>query len=370
MPETAFVAAMTGVRQPFKLMEYPVPDPMPGAVLVKVTLANVCGSDLHLWRGHYKPSDTGLANFRSVGHEMCGVVAKLGEGVTADSAGQPLAVGDRVTYCYFTACGHCRACLRQQTPRCPQGMRHRHPPNVWPHFNAAYGQYYYLHPTQKLFKIPANVSDALAAPANCALAQVVDGLRQANAGPGDHVVVQGAGGLGLAALAVARSRGVAQVIVVDGLDERLELARAFGADHTIDMKSHPTPAARVRRVRDLTDGWGADVVLEVAGRPEAVPEGIDMLGNGGIYAEIGNICAGETCTFDPAALVLGGKKMLGLMWYEPRSLFDALQFLSAHQDRFPFHRLLSHRFPLSEINTAFREQDAGRIQRSALVPWA
>ena len=369
MAETALVAAMTGPRQPFVLREYEVPEPQPGAVLIRVTLANVCGSDLHLWRGDYKPSDTGKPTLRSAGHEMIGCVAKLGEGVTTDSAGQPLAVGDRVVYRYFYPCGRCRPCLRRRTPRCPFAMRHRHPPDVWPHFNAAYGQYYYLQPDHTIFKVPDNVSDDLAAPANCALAQVIYGLEQAGVGVGDHVVIQGAGGLGINAIAVAREMGAAQIIVIDGIDERLELARQFGADQLIDLRSLPSAEDRIERVRQLTDGWGADVVVELVGHARVIPEGLQMLCGGGTYLEIGSICQEITCDFDPSIIVHGGKRILGVMWYEADSLLKAIQLLSLRQEEYPFDRVLSERFPLTEINTAFAEQDAGRIHRAALVPW-
>jgi threonine dehydrogenase-like Zn-dependent dehydrogenase len=370
MLETGFVAAMVGPRKPFVLKEYPVPEPGPGAILVKVTQANICGSDLHLWRGEYIPSDPGRPDFRSVGHEMCGVVAKLGEGISTDSAGQALKVGDRIAYRYFVACGHCRACLRGFTPRCPEGMRFRHPPDVWPHFNAAYGQYYYLRPGQIVFKIPDGVADDLAAPANCALAQVVYSFYLARVGVGDHVVVQGAGGLGVLAAAVAKERGAASVTVIDSLDDRLALAKEFGADHLIDIKEYATAQERVARVKKLSDGWGADVVLELVGKAMAVPEGINMLGNGGTYAMVGCICVDDVCTFDPSTLVLPGRNVLGIMWYDPPSLLFALEFLAKFKEKYPFHRLVSHRYPLSAINDAFAAQDAGLAQRSALLPWA
>jgi len=370
MPETALVAAMVGPRQPFALREYPVPDPVPGSILIKVTLANICGSDLHLWRGDYKPADTGGPAGRSVGHEMTGMVAKLGEGVTHDSAGQPLKVGDRVVYRYFYPCGHCRVCLRGKTPRCPTAMRYRHPPDVWPHFNAAYGQYYYLHPGHTVFKLPDNVPDDLAGPANCALSQVIYGLEKAHAGIGDHVVIQGAGGLGINAIAVAKALGVEQIIVIDGIDDRLQLAQEFGAQQIIDLRSFPTPEDRIRRVKELTDGWGADIVVEVAGHARVVPEGIAMLGGGGTYLEIGNICQGPTCTFDPSSIVHGSKTILGIMWYDAASLHKAVRFLSTRSKDYPFQKLLSHKYPLTEINRAFAEQDAGKVHRSALLPWA
>jgi threonine dehydrogenase-like Zn-dependent dehydrogenase len=369
MPETALVAAMIAPRQPFVLREFPVPEPGPGAILIQVTQANICGSDLHLWRGDYVPSDSGGPGGRSVGHEMTGRVARLGEGVECDSAGQPLRPGDRVVYRYFYPCRQCRVCLRGRTDRCPFAMRHRHPPHVWPHFNAAFGQFYYLHPGHTVFKLPEQVPDDLAASANCALAQVIYALDRAGVGLADHLVIQGAGGLGIYAIAVARSRGVEQVIVLDGIEERLELARQFGADHVIDLRCLPTPQARIQRVKELTDGWGADAVLEVAGRAEAVAEGIQMLCPGGTYIEVGNICHGRTCTVDPSDLVLAARTILGIMWYDAQSLYQAVRFLASQAQHYPFSQLVSHKYPLRDINRAFEEQDAGRVHRSALLPW-
>jgi len=195
-------------------------------------------------------------------------------------------------------------------------------------------------------------------------------LEQAGTGIGDHVVVQGCGGLGINAIAVAKEMGVAQVIAIDGIDDRLQLARDFGADQTIDLRSFASADSRVQRVKDLTDGWGADVVVEVAGHPRVVSEGIAMLGQGGKYVEIGNINQKLSFEFDPSTIVHGGKSILGIMWYESDSLLKALQLLASRQDRYPFHRVLSHKYPLTEINQAFRDQDSGRVHRAALLPWA
>src|SRR5262249_42874185 len=151
-----------------------------------------------------------------------------------------------------------------------------------------------------VFKVPENVPDVLAGPANCALSQVIDGLERAAIGPGDSLVIQGAGGLGINAVAVAKERGVMQVIVIDGIDSRLELATGFGADATVDLKEFKTPAARVARVRELTEGEGADAVMEVVGSPAVVAEGIEMLCSGGVYLEIGNINQKLACEFNPA----------------------------------------------------------------------
>jgi Zn-dependent alcohol dehydrogenase len=248
-------------------------------------------------------------------------------------------------------------------------MRYRFPPTEYPHFNAAYGQYYYLRPGQAVFKVPENVPDDLAGPANCAMAQVIDGLERGQVGVGDTLVIQGAGGLGINAVAVARERGVSRIIVIDAFDSRLELAKAFGADELISTAEHPTPEARVRRVRDLTDGQGADAVLELVGSAAVVPEGLEMLASGGDYLMIGNINQRQRCEIRPADLVHGGKTVHGLMWYRPASLLKALTLLSTRAERYPFYRILSHHYPLRAITEAFHDQDAGRVQRAALLPW-
>ena len=370
MRDTGLVAVFTGVRKPFSVREFPVPEPKPGAVLVKVRVANVCGSDLHIWRGTYDVSRGQTEPYcLAIGHEMAGEVAVLGEGVATDSAGAPLAVGDRIAYQYFCPCGKCRSCVRGTTPRCMNGVRYRYAPTEWPHFNAAYGQYYYLNPGQAVYKIPDNVPDDQAGPANCALAQVIDGLDRGGVGAGDTLVIQGAGGLGLSAIAVARERGTSQIIVVDGIESRLALAEEFGADVTIHLAEFPTAEARIRRVKELTDGYGADAVIELVGSPAVVPEGIDMLASGGRYLLIGNINQKFRVEIEPAALVHGGKTILGMMWYRPDSLRQALQFLSEKGSRYPFGKLLSHHYPLTAIDEAFEDQEAGHVQRAALLPW-
>jgi Zn-dependent alcohol dehydrogenase len=163
--------------------------------------------------------------------------------------------------------------------------------------------------------------------------------------------------------------GVEQIIVIDGMDDRLSLALDFGADHVIDLRSHATPDERVAQVKRLTGGWGADVVMELAGHARVVPEGLQMLGSGGTYLEIGTISQGPTCAIDPSWIVHGGQKVLGIMWYEADSLHKALRFLSKEQSRFPLNKILSHRYPLTAINEAFADQDAGKVHRAALLPW-
>src|SRR5205823_6811432 len=298
-------ALFFGFGQPFQIKEYPVPEPEPGAALVRITLANVCGSDLHAWRGDVDYVKRGRAVPRHQGHEGTGRIAALGEGVTTDSNNQPLAVGDRVVFGYFFPCGRCRACLNGKDWCCPNRVHHLSTScEVWPNFKGTFGDYFYLFPNHTVFKVPDDLPDELVVGVNCAMSQVTCGLDLAGLGVGENVVIQGAGGLGLYGIAVARERGAGRIIVVDGVSERLEVASMFGADEFIDMRELPEPDQRIKRVKDLTAGWGADVVMELAGFPAITEEGLKMVGSGGRYVEIGNISPGLTYAADPASWVV------------------------------------------------------------------
>lgn len=370
---TGRVAVLKAYGGDFELREYPVPDPEPGAVLVRLSRAGVCGSDLHIWRGEMKEVYGALPRDLTFGHEMCGRVARLGAGVTVDSAGQPLQEGDRVAFLYFFPCGRCRVCLRDEMGSCPRKGRANRVAGTPPYFNNAYGDYYYLRPGGFLFRIPDEVSDDVATPANCALAQVIYGLTRAGVRQGDTVVVQGAGGLGLNAVAVARDMGADRVIVLDRLAARLELARAFGADHALGLADLPTPEQRIAAVMDLTGGFGADVVADFVGYPEVVPEGLKMLRSGGCYVEIGSIAPGNVFSYDATALVRGNTRLVGASNYSPWALDEALKFLRRTVGTLPFDRLVSHVFPLARVSQAFQQADwlqrggdGLRISRAAL----
>src|SRR5437868_5439445 len=262
-----------------QINEYPVCEAEPGGVVVKMTVANVCGSDLHQWRGEFDVEKFGRPYPQILGHEMTGTVHQLGEGVTRDTAGLPLKPGDRVVWRYFYPCGTCRACLKRISRACPNARTYlTNSCDVAPHFYGAFGDYYVVRPGAALFKVPDELSDEMVAGVNCALSQVVGGMQLAGLRLGESVVIQGAGGLGVYATVVAREMGAGQVIVIDSIRERLELARGFGASELIDIEHFADAEARVRRVLELTGGWGADVVAELVGHPRVVNEGLRMLG--------------------------------------------------------------------------------------------
>ena len=364
-------AVFFGPGKPFEIRQVPIPEVEPDAVLIRVALANVCGSDLHFWRGDAPlrlPDDGWI-----FGHEMTGRVAKLGARVKTDSLGRALEEGDRVAYAYFYPCGRCPACINNEPAACMFKVGRPLGPSEFPHFHGAFAEYYYLKPGGAIFKVPDALSDELVSPVNCALSQVIFGLHRGGLRFGDTVVIQGAGGLGVQAAAVAKDMGASVVIVVDQIPGRLELARAFGADHTINIKEIPDRKERVNLVRTLTGGTGADVVCDVVGFPQVIPEGIEMLRQGGTYVEIGTISRGVKVELEPAALVWGAKRIVGVIMYDPWVIPRALDFLVRNRARWPFDTLISHTYPLEKINQAFADsewhaKETTTITRAALVP--
>jgi threonine dehydrogenase-like Zn-dependent dehydrogenase len=239
--------------------------------------------------------------------------------------------------------------------------------DAWPHFKGTFGDYFYLYPNHIALKVPDSLSDEVVAGVNCAMAQVTAGWDVAGLRSGETVVIQGAGGLELYAIAVARERGAARIIVVDGVRQRLEVAAMFGADEFVDLQDLPSSEARVKRVRELTDGWGADVVMEVGGFPAITEEGVRMVSPGGRYVEIGNISPGLVYSADPSLWVTQNISIFGNNHYSRRHLHDALSLLERNQKKYPFDRIVSHKFPLEQVNDAFTQQNEGKITRSSLV---
>lgn len=345
------------------IKEFPLPTPETGAVLTEVERANVCGSELHIWQGYHPQVKQGV-----LGHEALCRVAELGDGVETDYAGQPIAEGDLVAPVYYLTCRRCAACQRGQFNLCENAYEYwSKPPEEPPHFHGTFASHYYIHPDQYFYKIPDGLSPNVAAGANCALSQVLFGIDEVGVSQGDTVVVQGAGGLGLNSVAVANERG-AETIVVEGVDGRLDRAEAFGADHLIDFREYDTVEARVERVRELTDGEGADVGVEVAGVPSAFAEGVQLVRDGGQYLEMGNLNPGHTTEFDPGRFTRSGVTIHAVVRYHPWYLRKALSFLDEHGDDYPYDDLIDAHYDLVDVEEALHASEDRTVTRATLVP--
>jgi threonine dehydrogenase-like Zn-dependent dehydrogenase len=358
------VAALVGPEE-VEVKEFDVPEPEPGAVLVKVRRANVCGSEVHIYHFHHP-----LIRECVLGHEFVGEVAALGEGVTTDYAGNPVQVGDRVIAPYYLTCRKCLACLRGNFNLCQRAYAFwANPPEKEPHFTGAFATHYYVHPDQYFYKVPDNVPDEVVAGANCGLTQVLFGLHQIGLTAGDSLVIQGAGGLGLYAAAVGSDVG-AQVIVVEGIPERIELAKRFGAESAVDMREHETAGERIEQVQALTDGYGADVVLEVTGVPAAFVEGVGLARPGGTLVEIGNVSVGQEheVSLAPGLITRKMLRVQGFVRYQPWFLHRALRFLERKHKDHPFDALSDREYGLEDVGEAIEREEGKKVARPAIVP--
>ncbi len=342
--------------------EYEVSQVQPGWTLLEVTQSNVCGSELHVWKGEFM-AGRGMMP----GHELAGRVAALGGGVSRDCAGAPIKPGDRIAPVYFRVCYRCRNCVSGNHAACLNPLPGNPHPDHPPHFTAGFSTHYFIRPEQIFYRVPDNVPDEVAASANCAMSQVFWALDRGRIGYGDSLVVQGAGGLGLHAIAIARARG-AYVIAIDGVDGRLNHARRFGADEIIDIRQYPDARARTARVRELTGGPGPDAVLEVAGVPQAFSEALAMVRAGGLVLELGNISRSLTIEFPPSTLTMKSIQVIAMTGYPPHYLKKALDFLSLHIDRYPYGELCDARFPLSRAAEALDKSERREVTRAAVMP--
>jgi threonine dehydrogenase-like Zn-dependent dehydrogenase len=161
------------------------------------------------------------------------------------------------------------------------------------------------------------------------------------------------------------------VIVLDRLPERLALARQFGADATVNIEELDSADRRRERILELTGGAGADIVMELVGRPELIPEGVGYLAPGGTLVEIGHVMAGRSFTLDPRA-VIRGKAIVGSSGYRHTLLPGLLDLMVKTQARFPWDRIVSDQFPLEQVNEAMAAAEwssrSTTVTRAVLVP--
>lgn len=364
---SAQAAVLDQFKAPLVAREFPLPENIEvGAALVRTEMAGICGTDVHLWKGEL-PIKLPVI----LGHETVGRVVELGAGLERDWNGQPLKVGDRVTWNSTVSCGQCYYCaVKRQPTRCPQrrayGIGYRC--DEAPHFLGGYAEFHYLRPRATIFKLPEDLPTESVIGAGCALITAIHGVERTGIEWQDTVVVQGAGPVGIAALAVAKSAGASRVILIGGPKARLETARRFGADEVIDLDQVREPAARLDAVRQLTGGYGADVVLECVGHPSAIGEGMEMCRDGGKYLVLGHYCDAGPVLWNPHVITRKQLQVFGSWSSEPRHLKAAIDFLRANQERFPFAEMVSHRFTLAQANEALQTTARWEALKSVIVP--
>lgn len=364
MPRTAKAAVYDAPKAPFVLKEYPLRPVKPDEVLVKVTMSTICRSDIHSYEGKRPNPCPGI-----LGHEIIGVIEELGSTIKRDMRGDPLKVGDRITWSEFFHHGECYYREVHDMPQKCHGVRkYGHDlADEDPHFLGGFAEYCYILPGTWILKLPKELSDEEATPINCGVATMVSVTEAASIQMGDAVVVQGLGLLGLYGCAMAKARGARLVIGIDAVPDRLEVAKRFGADHTFNaakMKSDEV----VKAVRALAKPDGADAVIEVCGEPSVIPQGLAMLRIGGRYVLGGLVNPDANVTIDANVIVRKWIQLKGIHNYHPRHLIQALDFVMANRGRFPFKDIVDSKFALKDLGLAFKKASERSVLRAAIVP--
>jgi len=361
---TAKAAVFNGVGKPFQIREFPLTKVESGGTLVKISMSTICGSDLHTWHGKREAHLPVI-----LGHEIIGEIEEISADITEDVVGNQLAVGDRITWTIMASCGRCYYCRMKRIPqKCIHLFKYGHAScQNPPYLNGGLAEYIYLRPGTSIFKIPDELSDEEVTPINCALATVVNGLETIQIHPDDNVVVQGAGMLGICVIALLRERGAGKIIALDKDQQRLEFAEQFGADEIINV-NQKEPSECFSLIKNSTNGYGADVVIEVSGNPKVIPPGIEMLGIGGRYLIIGTVFPQANFTFDGYLMTTKIITLKGIHNYEAHHLGEGLNFVARTHNKYPFSKLITHHFNLQEVDKAFELAAGLKAIRIAVVP--
>lgn len=344
-------------NQPLQIREYPKPVLERGAILVKVRLATICGSDLHTFLGRRGANTPSI-----LGHEIVGEIVQMNTTSIEDIKGETLSIGDRITWGLTTHCDECEFCVeRGLTQKCLHSFKYGHANSeALPHLNGGFAQHLYLRPGSTILRLPNNVTDVEAVPVNCALATIMQAVDRMQLKKGERVLVQGAGMLGIYACAVLNKAGCSEIIVTDFNTKRLAIAEKFGATRTIALQEE--------NLATLADELKVDIAIEVCGVPSCVAFGIDALQIGGRYILAGLVYPDANFTVDGAKIVRKMLTLHGIHNYQPRHLVQAVDFVSRYRLEFPFEELVSEYYSLDEINTAFVVAQSGEAIRVAIKP--
>ncbi|HEY2121614.1 MAG TPA: zinc-binding dehydrogenase [Candidatus Acidoferrum sp.] len=365
----------------YELREYPLPEPATGCLLVKMELSGICGTDKHTFQGFTTQYGERKLEFPLIqGHENVGTVAAIGgNGKYTDFEGVPLKDGDRVVVGANVSCGECYYC-RHDFPYCccentldyGNLLSAKNPPHLF----GGWSQYMYIIPGSVLVKVPDDLPSEIAVLTEIFAVSVgLDRAKQMSAFPNesfrfdDTVVVLGVGPLGMCFLMKARMLGAGTIIAVDLSDYRLNFAKRLGADHIVNA-GNTSKTDRLQLVKDLTHGRGADMVIECAGVPQVVPEGLEMLRVSGLLVEAGNFSdLGEIPLSPHRHLCAKNVRILGVSGEEPAAYGPGMRQMARYMKHYPLLEFVTHRFSLRDVAAAMQKSIEPESMKVVLDPW-
>ncbi len=327
--------------QPLVLKDLPVPEIGSGEVLLRIRACGICGTDLKISTGRIATTRVPLV----MGHEPMGEIVELAPDV------REFNTGERVIVSIYQSCGDCKFCLTGRSTLC-LNLKGR----TGFELDGGFAEFLKV-PATNLVKVPENISDKEAAILSCGVATPFHALRtRANVRPGDTVLVMGAGGLGIHAVQIARLSG-ASVIAVDVEEQRLNLAKEYGADAVIFFNE----ADFVDQVHRLA-GPGVSVIFETVGQPPTIEAGLKVLEPGGKMVMAGYY-PGKPFAAETPDIVLKELEILGTRAMTKQELLDLMPLVASGRIK----PVVTNHFSLTEINMALNMLNQGQILGRAVV---
>jgi len=352
VPKTSRVSMLTELGK-IEIKEFPLPEVGDDDILVKVEGCGICGTDAH----EFKKDPFSLIPV-VLGHEGTGEIVKMGRNVKKDSAGKDLNLGDKVVTCMIFQDNPDITMFDLNKQNVGGADVYGLLPDDNIHFNGWFSDYIFIRGGSTVF----NVSDLdlysriLIEPCAVLIHAVerakTTGILRFNS----RVAVQGCGPIGLICIAVLRTMGIQNIIAVDGEQKRLDFARELGASATVNFKDHQGTEALVEAVKAEFDGSLADFAFQCTGSPAGHSSIYKFIRNGGGLCELGFFINGGDATINPHFDICSKEiTMVGSWVYTLRDYVTTFDFLkSAKQIGLPMDKLVTHTFPLEEINEAFQ----------------
>lgn len=350
IPKTAHVAMLTSLEK-FEIKEFPMPEVGDDDVLVKVEGCGVCGTDAH----EFKRDPFGLIPV-ALGHEGTGEVVKMGKNVKVDSAGKALKVGDKVVTCMIFKDNPDITMYDLNKQNVGGADVYGLIPDDDIHLNGWFADYILVRGGSTIFNVSnLDLDSRILIEPSAVLIHAVErakttGILRFNS----RVVVQGCGPIGLLCIAVLRTMGIENIIAVDGEQKRLDFAKKMGATGFVNFKDHKGTEALAEAVKDAFGGYYADFGFQCTGSPIAHANIYKFIRSGGGLCELGFFINGGDASINPHFDICAKEiTTVGSWVYTLRDYATTFDFLKrAKAIGIPVHELITHKYPLSEINEA------------------
>jgi putative phosphonate catabolism associated alcohol dehydrogenase len=346
--KTSKTAIFTLPNAPLTTEAVEIPPLKEGEILVRNEYTTLCRSDLHTFSGKRTEKTPTI-----LGHEIVGVIEEFGPGApTHDTRGDPLSVGDRLTWAIYAANPE-SAMARRGIPQKGNDLFKYGHEAITPdsHLHGGLSEYCILRRYTPILKLREPIPLQVIALINCSVATVAGSLRLAGVVEDRNVMITGAGMLGIIACAMGRARGARRVIAVDISEERLATAKDFGVDDTILLEPGGSP------LKDLvTEKLGEDsldTALDYSGSPEAMEASLEALGIGGTAVWVGAVTPQRAVAVSAERTVRNLHVIKGLHNYNQEDFVAAVEFMEQHYSDFPFIDLVQDRFDLDSVDEAF-----------------